>query len=396
MPKCLSDTAVRNAKPKSKPYKMFDGDGLFLLVMPSGSKYWRMKYFFGKEKTLAFGVYPDVSLSDAREKRSQARKTLAAGKDPGEVRKEAKRNLIQNQENTFEVVAREWLDNFKSKWTPDYVTRTRRRLELHLFPRMGDRPIADITSQEMLSVLREIEPRGNDVTHRMLQVSGQVFTYAVVTGRAANNPSAMLHGALKPLVKKNFAYIKPNELPEFLRKLDGYDGELLTKLAMKLLLLTFVRTGELRGAEWLEIDFDKAEWRIPPERMKKRKPHLVPLSRQALEVLKQVHRLSGQDKCAFPNSRNPLKQMSENTILYALYRMGYHSRATGHGFRSTASTILYENGFRSEVIETQLAHIDKNKVRAAYNHAQYLPERREMMQWWADYLDQMAAKKPSK
>lgn len=396
MPKCLSDTSVRNAKAQSKPYKMSDGEGLFLQVMPSGSKYWRLKYFFaGKEKLLALGVYPDVSLFDARERRSQARKVLAAGGDPGEVKKEAQRALIQKHENTFEMVAREWYDNRQSKWTPYYSMKTMKRLEMHVFPDLGTKPIADITSQEVLSVMRCIERRGIDTAHRMLQICGQIFTYAVITERATNNPATMLQGALKPLVKKNRAYIKQNELPEFLRKVDGYDGTLLTKLAMKFLLLTFVRTGEMRAAEWSEVNFENAEWRIPSERMKMREAHIVPLSRQAIAILHELKPLTGRGRYVFPNQHKPAAIMSENTVLYALYRMGYHSRATGHGFRSTASTILNEHGFRADVIERQLAHGERNSVRAAYNHAQYLAERREMMQWWADFLDQMAVKKPS-
>ena len=394
MPKSLSDAAVRNAKAKAKSYKMSDGDGLFLLVMPSGSKYWRLKYFFAnKEKLLALGVYPEVTLTDARERRLQARKLLAAGKDPGETKKEAKRLIVEKHENTFEVVAREWHQNRQAKWTPLYAKKTLSRLEAHVFVRLGTRPIADITPQELLSAMRKVEERGVDIAHRALQICGQVFTYAVITQRATTNPAVALRGALTPVVKKNHAYIKPNELQEYLKILEGYGGEPQTKLALKYLLLTFVRTGELRGAEWSEIDFDKAEWRIPAERMKMRDPHIVPLSRQAVAILKELKPITGQWKFVFPNQHKPSGCMSENTILYALYRMGYHSRATGHGFRSTASTILNENGFPADVIERQLAHGERNKVRAAYNHAQYLPERRKMMQWWADYLDETAGKK---
>ena len=393
MPIALSDAAVRNAKAKSKSYKMSDGDGLFLLVMPTGSKYWRLKYFFaGKEKLLALGVYPEVSLGDARERRAQARKVLAAGNDPGEAKKEAKRLIYQKQANTFEVVTREWHQNRASKWTPLYAKKTLKRLETHVFPKLGTRPIADITAHELLSVMRKIEERGADIAHRVLQLCGQIFAYAVITQYAANNPAPSLRGALKPVVQESHAYIKPNELGEYLKNLEAYDGTLQTKLAMKFLLLTFVRTGELRGASWTEIDFDRAEWRIPAERMKMRELHIVPLSRQAIEILKELQPITGQWQYVFPNQHKPTGHMSENTILYALYRMGYHSRATGHGFRSTASTVLNEHGFQPDVIERQLAHGERNKVRAAYNHAQYLPERRKMMQWWADYLDEVAAK----
>jgi integrase len=392
MPKCLSDAAVRNAKAKTKPYKMSDGDGLFLLVMPSGSKYWRLKYFFaGKEKLLALGVYPDVTLADARERRAQSRKVLAAGNDPGAAKKEAKRLITHQHANTFELVAREWHQNRRTKWTPLYATKTLKRLETLVFTKLGTRPIADITTHELLSVMREIEERGADLAHRVLQLCGQIFSYAVISQRAAINPAGPLRGVLKPVVQKSHAYIKPNELRDYLANLEAYDGALQTKLAMKFLLLTFVRTGELRGATWAEIDLDKAEWRIPAERMKMRELHIVPLSHQAIGILKELKPLTGQWRYVFPNQHKPSGQMSENTILYALYRMGYHSRATGHGFRSTASTVLNENGFPPDVIERQLAHGERNKVRAAYNHAQYLPERRKMMQWWANYLDGVMA-----
>lgn len=393
MPKSLSDAAVRNAKPKSKPYKMSDGEGLFLLLTPAGGKYWRMKYFFGgKEKLLALGVYPDVSLADAREGRAQARRVLAAGNDPGEVKREAKRLTVQKQVNTFETVAREWHQNRLGQWTPEHAAKILKRLEAHVFNRIGTRPVADITTSELLTVMRKIEQHGHEIAHRLLQICGQVFLYAVVTERSATNPAASLRGALKPVVKNNYAFIRPHELPEYLRKLEAYDGAPQTRLALKFLLLTFVRTGELRGAEWREIDFDQAEWRIPAERMKMKETHIVPLSRQALQVLNELRPLTGQWQFIFPNQHKPSRHMSENTMLFALYRMGYHSRATGHGFRSTASTVLNEHGFPPDVIERQLAHGERNKVRAAYNYAQYLPERRKMMQWWADYIDTAAKK----
>lgn len=393
MPKCLSDAIVRNSKPKPKPYKLSDGDGLFLHVMPSGSKYWRLKYFFsGKEKLLALGVFPDITLSQARERRADAKRTLALGNDPAELKREAKRLLTDKQANTLNLVAREWHQNRSVKWTPAYATKMFKSLERHVLSKLGDRPIAEITTHELLTVMRKIEERGADLAHRQLQICGQIFSYAAMTQRLTSNPAVPLRGALKPVVKKSYAYIKPNELADFLTKLDGYDGALQTKLAMKLLLLTFVRTGELRTAKWAEIDFDKEEWRIPAERMKMREPHTVPLSRQALAIFKELKAITGQWLYVFPNQHKPSSYMSENTVLYALYRMGYHSRATGHGFRSTASTILNEHGFMPDVIERQLAHNDRNKVRAVYNHAQYLPERRKMMQWWADYLDEAAKK----
>lgn len=390
----LSDAKVRSAKSRSKPYKMSDGEGLFLMVAPTGGKYWRFKYHYaGKEKLLALGVYPDVSLSDARERRAQARKIVAAGNDPGEAKKEAKRLIVLKSESAFEAVAREWHEQRKHEWVDITSKNTLSRLERHVFPKIGERPIAGITAPEILSMLRVVESSGAlDTMQRVMQTCGQVFMYAIATGRAERNPVPDLRGALKTPVKKHYAYLRAADLPEFLLKLDTYEGELQTKLAMRLLLLTFVRTTELRAAEWREFDLDKGEWRIPAARMKMKEEHLVPLSRQAIKLLRELRAQTGKRQYVFPNQQNSVKFMSENTILYALYRMGYHSRATGHGFRATASTILNENGFFPDVIERQLAHCERNKVRAAYNHAQYLPERRKMMQWWADYLDGVARK----
>jgi integrase len=388
----LSDAKARNAKSRSKPYKIADSEGLFLLVMPSGSKYWRFKYFFlGKEKLLALGVYPDVTLADARDRRSHARRVLAAGKDPSEAKKEAKHLRAFNSTNTFEVVAREWYEKRKHEWASTTSATILGRLEQHILPMLGPKPIADITAPNVLAMLRIVEGRGTlETARRVMQICGQVFMYAIATGRAERNPVPDLRGAIKTPIVKHNSFLNAAELPQYLKALTAYDGGLQTKLALRFLLLTFVRTNELRGAEWTEIDWDKAEWRIPAERMKMRELHLVPLSRQAVAVLRELEKFTGHRQYVFPNQHKPTTFMSENTMLYALYRMGYHSRATGHGFRSTASTILNENGFGADVIERQLAHSERNAVRAAYNHAQYLPERRKMMQWWADYLDEMA------
>jgi integrase len=395
MPMSLSDAKVRNAKPRAKRYKLADGEGLFLFVMPSGSKYWRLKYFFaGKEKLLALGVYPDVNLADARERRAQARKTLALGNDPAEVKKEAKRLEVLKGDNTFEAVAREWREKRKHEWASITAEVALARLEMHILPKLGQRPIADIAAPEVLTMLRVVEDRGTlETTRRVMSICGQIFMYAIATGRAERNPVPDLRGALKSPVVKHYSFLQATDLPEFLTKLETYDGSLQTKLALRFLLLTFVRTNELRGAQWTEIDWDKAEWRIPAERMKMKEQHIVPLSRPAIAVLRELEQQSGHRTYVFPNQQNPAKFMSENTMLYALYRMGYHSRATGHGFRSTASTILNEHGFKADVIERQLAHSERNSVRAAYNHAQYLPERRKMMQWWGDYLAKTAAAK---
>lgn len=391
----LKDASVRNAKPKEKMYRLFDGGGLYLEVTPKGGKYWRFKYrFAGKEKRLALGVYPDLSLADARELHAQARKALALGDDPGEVKKETRRRSVLNSGNTFEAIANEWCESRKHKWVTSYSEAMVERLKRHVFPKIGHRPIKDITAPEFLTVVRVVESQGSlDLAQRLMQASAQIFRYAVATGRAERNPLVDLKGALKPPVRKHQAYLKESDLPEYLAKLEAYDGSIQTKLALKFLLLTFVRTTELRAATWEEIDFDKAEWRIPAERMKMREQHIVPLSRQAVAVLKELKSLTGQWSYVFANQHKPSGFMSENTMLYALYRMGYHSKATGHGFRATASTILNEHGYEPSVIERQLAHAERNEVRAAYNHAQYLPERRKMMQWWADFLDE-AEKKP--
>jgi integrase len=391
----LSDAKVRNAKPQAKPYKIADGDGMFLLVTPNGSKYWRFKYYYGgKERLLALGVYPEVSLLDAREKRLIARKALAAGNDPSQAKREAKRQIILKAGNTFEGIAREWFEHRKHEWVEKYAERLMARLDTYVFPKIGNRPITDVNAPDMLEMLRAVEAKGVlDTTHRVMQTCGQIFMYAIATGRALRNPIPDLRGAIKAPVTKHHAYLKAKEIPDFLKRLEAYEGIPLTKLALRLLLLTFVRTTELRAAKWSEIDFDNAEWRIPAERMKMKEQHIVPLSRQSLEILEKLQKISGNREYIFPNQKNLHAYMSENTMLYALYRMGYHLQTTGHGFRSTASTVLNENGFEADVIERQLAHSERNAIRAAYNHAQYLSERRRMMQWWGDYLDTAAKNK---
>lgn len=391
----LSDAKVRNAKPKKKPYKIADGEGLFLVIAPSGSKYWRLRYFIaGKEKLLALGVYPEISLGDARDRRAQARKLLAADRDPGEAKKEVKRLTALRSSNAFETIAREWYEKRTHEWAPRSAKTTLARLEQHILPKLGERPVTEITAPDVLEMARVVEARGNlETARRVMQICGQVFMYAIATGRAERNPVPDLRGALKTPVAKHYSFLKASDLPEYLKKLETYNGSVQTRLALRLLLLTFVRTQELRGAQWAEIDWDKADWRIPAERMKMNDLHIVPLSKQAIAVLRELQRNSGNRPNIFPNEHNPTTFMSENTMLYALYRMGYHSRTTAHGFRSTASTILNEHSFRADVIERQLAHCERDSVRAAYNHAQYLPERRKMMQWWADYLDEVVARK---
>lgn len=388
-PMPLTDTACKNAKPTEKTRKLSDAAGLYLEITPTGNKYWRLKYrFLGKEKRLAFGVYPEVSLKEAREKRDVARKLLSDNIDPSRAKKEEKRLIQLNQQNSFESIALEWHESKKLGWTERHAEYVLRRIKANVFPALGQFPITEITAPELLSTLRLIEKRGAlDIAHRVLQTCGQIFLYAIVTGRATYNPATDLRGALKTPKKEHYSSLKSTELSEFLHKLSLYEGSVQTKLAMQLLILTFVRTGELRGAKWEEINFEAAEWRIPAERMKMREQHIVPLTNQSMELLKKLKEISGYSCFIFPSQNASSKCMSENTMLYALYRMGYHNRTTVHGFRATASTILNESGFRSDVIERQLSHSERNKVRASYNHAQYLPERRKMMQWWADYLD---------
>jgi integrase len=385
----LTDTAVKNSKRKAQSYKLTDGDGMYLLVQPNGGKYWRLKYrFAGKEKLLALGVYPEITLQTARKRRMEARELLAHGTDPAAARKAEKRAARVLAENTFEAVAQEWYENQRGKWSRAHAGHVLIRLKRELFPALGARPIATISAADVLDVLRGIERRGAlEVVAKCRVIAGQVFRYAIATGRTSSDPTRDLKGALKTREKQHYARLSEADLPEFLRKAGAYDGGVITKLAIKLLVLTFVRTGELREAKWGEFDLDKGAWRIPAERMKSRAEHFVPLSSQAVDALRQLHQITGSREHVFPNEHHPLKAMSENTILFALYRMGYRGRATGHGFRATASTILNEQGWDADVIERQLAHKEVNKVRAAYHHSEYLAERRKMMQAWANFLD---------
>jgi integrase len=385
----LTDTLIKKTRPPSKPRKLMDERGLFMLMTPSGGRWWRFRYSFaGKEKLLSLGTYPDVSLKAAREAREDARRLLAKGVDPSAARREAKQAQRSAAENDFEAVAREWLENVKSAWVTVYHSDTVKRFERFIFPAIGRRPIASLTATDLLPLLRKIEARGTQVTaHKVLRACGQVFRYGIATGRCERNPANDLRGALKALPRaKHMAALTASELPTFLRMIEEYDGELQTKLALRLLALTFVRTNELRSATWEEIDLDKAEWTIPAERMKTKIPHHVPLSQQAVEAFRNLRAMNSKWPWVFPG-RAPIKPMSKNTMLFALYRLGYHSRMTGHGFRALASTTLNEMGYRPDVIERQLAHIERNTVRAAYHRSHYLEERKTMMQAWADFLE---------
>jgi integrase len=393
----LTNAACCKAKPKDKSYKLSDEKGMYLEVMPSGSKYWRLKYRIAeKEKRLAIGVYPEISLAEARMKRDEARKLISNGTDPGAAKQEKKRTAKIASANSFEVIAREWLEHMKHKWSEGHHTYTTRRFEAYVFPEIGYAPISQINAPILLAVARKIEAQGTiETAHKVMNACGQVFRFAVASGRCERDPVTDLRGAIKARpAPKHMNAVSEKELPELLRKMDAYatdnGGELQTQYALQLLALTFVRTGELRQAVWEEFDLDKSEWRIPAERMKMKAAHIVPLSVQALAILKQLQAINSTYKLVFPGT-NPQKAMSKNTVLFALYRMGYRGRMTGHGFRAIASTLLNEMGFDADVIEHQLAHTEQNKVRAAYHRAEYLPERRKLMQQWADYLDNKKA-----
>jgi len=390
----LTDTAVRNAKPSDKPIRKFDGGGLYLEIAPTGGKLWRLKYRFeGKEKRLALGVYPDVSLQVARQGRDGARKLLAAGVDPSQQRKAVKKAKAEVGANAFEALAHEWMATRGKKWTESYASKTKSALERHVFPAIGAKPITEISAPDLLALLRAIEGRGTvDMAHRLSQHCSAVFRFAISTGRAMDDPVLSLRGALSTVKQEHYAALTdPLAFAELLRDVEKYRGEATTKAAMQLLALTFQRTKEVRFAEWSQFDLDAALWRIPAEIMKMREAHIVPLSRQAVEVLKELQPLTGEGRLVFPSAISRERPISENTVIYALARMGYKGRMTGHGFRSVASTLLNEQGFRADLIERQLAHAENNAVRAAYNRAEYLPERKKMMQQWADYLDKLKA-----
>jgi integrase len=397
----LSDAAVRKAKPDAKPYKMADGGGMYLEVMPNGSKYWRLKYrFAGKEKRLALGVYPDITLADARGRRDEARKLLANGSDPSTVKQNQKRQAKISAANSFEAIAREFHALKLPIWTHHHATDWINTLEREVFPKFGYRPIIEIEPPDVLDILRAIEARGTfEIRARVLQRVRAVFTYGIASGRSRHNPAAELSGALAPRPKvKHFAALSEKELPEFLRALADYQERAKSSpivfAATRLLALTFVRTGEVRGAQWCEFDLDAGLWVIPAERMKAREPHTVPLSRQAVDLIRALHPLTGHLSALFPNRNGEGRVISENTVLKVIERLGYKGRMTGHGFRSIASTYLNNLGtIRPDMIEAQLAHGDKDQVRAAYNRADYMEYRKAMMQFWADTLDAMQASK---
>ncbi|MEN8501236.1 MULTISPECIES: tyrosine-type recombinase/integrase [Paraburkholderia] len=389
----LSDARCRNARySEAGGNKLFDGGGLFLDLRKSGAKKWRLKYRFnGKENLLSFGDYPAVGLADARARRDEAKRHLAEGNDPAMQRDLERQAKSIAALNTFEAVALEWFETRQDIWSDSHAERVMNQFRKEVFPHIGRRPISEIGAPELLAVVRRIEARSAlETARKTLQSCGQVFRFAVSTGRAERDPTPDLRSALKTRPVTNMARIEATEMPELLAAIESYAGDIRTRYAVQLLALTFVRTGELRFAEWTEFDIERAEWRIPAARMKMRSVHIVPLSHQALALIERIRALSGTRRWIFPSPRNPEQPISENTVLFALYRMGYRGRMTGHGFRGLASTILNENGFQADWIERQLAHNEQNGIRAAYNHAQYLPERRRMMQWWANHIDQQS------
>ena len=387
----LTDAKVRALKPREKTYRLGDAGGLYVEVATNGSRYWRMKYrVAGKEKRLAFGVYPDVSLADAREKRDAAKKILAAGGDPGETKKSEKLAQKLNAENTFEAVAREWHQTKADRWSLRYRDEIIDTFEKDIFPYIGKRPIADIKPMELLEALRKMEKRGAlEKMRKVRQRCGEVFRFAIITGRANYNPAPDLASALATPKKVHFPFLTANELPHFLNDLAGYTGSVITKTATQIIMLTGVRTQELRFARWEDIDFETKLWEIPAEVMKMKRPHIVPLSEQVIALFKQLEPISKHHQLVFIGRNDPRKPISKESINQVIELLGYKGRLTGHGFRHTMSTILHEQGFNSAWIETQLAHVDKNAIRGTYNHAQYLDGRRQMMQWYADYIGEL-------
>jgi len=396
----LTVMEIDSAKPRAKTWRLHDQRGLYLEVTPTGGRRWRFKYSFGgKEKRLSLGVYPDVPLKLARERRELLRQSVAAGVDPSVTRKQEKRDQIDGVKDSFEAIAREWFDRFSPNWDSRYAGLVIRRLEAEAFPWLGTRKITAIKPVELLTVLRRIEKRGAlETAHRVMQYAGKVFRYAVATSRAERDITVDLRGALPPTKERHHAtQTNPKSVAELLRAIEGYEGAFVTKCALRLSPMLFVRQGELRQAEWSEIDIENAEWRIPAARMKMRAPHIVPLSRQAIDVLRELQAVRRNGKYVFPGAAHIYRPMSSNTVNGALRRLGYtNEEMTAHGFRSMASTLLNEHGWNRDAIERQLAHADRDSIRATYNYAEYLPERRRMMQWWADYLDALRNGTPLK
>ena len=391
----LTDMAIKKAKPREKVYSLGDGNGLSLIVEPNGSKGWRFRYQFnGKSKMISLGIYPVITLNEAREKRDDARRLVANGTDPAEARKEERNKASGQSENTFKKITLEWFNGRKDRWSEGYRDDMMEAFENDVFPYIGDRPIAEIKPLELLEVLSIMEKRG--VTEKLKKVRqrcGEVWKYAIITGRAEYNPAPDLASAFIPHQRENYPYLLADELPEFLSSADKYQGSQIVRTALNILMLTGLRPGELRKSEWSFIDFESRTWKLPEKIMKMGRVHVVPMSDQVISLLRQIQPISGDYQYIFPSRTNHKKHLSEMAINTMIGRMGYRGRATGHGFRHTMSTILHEKGFNTAWIELQLAHVDKNSIRGTYNHALYLEGRREMMQWYADYIDELRSKK---
>lgn len=394
----LTDTKIRQTKPGDKPIKLQDGNGLYLDIRPSGVRVWRYRYWITPEKDgrYTIGEYPAVSLADARKEREWAREQVKLGNNPTHIREAEKMERMGQSAITFEAVAREWVDQNRGEWSANYLRQYETFMERDVFKKVGAFPIRMVTAAHILEIIREVEKRGaHTIAVLIRQWCGQVFRFAVATLRADSDPTTALQGALKRKPVRHNPPLAKADIPEFIGKLGQYGGYRGTVIAMHLMMLTFVRTVELRMAEWPEFDLEKAEWRIPAERMKMRKKmkvgevHIVPLSMQAVALLRELQTLSGGQRFLFPNLRSPKRCMTSTTINRSLERMGYAGKFSGHGFRSTASSMLHELGWHSDVIERQLAHAERNAVRAAYNHAEYMDERRAMMQAWADWIDKV-------
>ena len=399
----LTIKEIDGAKPTDKPYKLADGGGLCLLIAPSGAKLWRWRYRLdGKEKMMALGEYPLITLKEARERHSEVRRTLAGGIDPmaerkaeGEAKQQESRDLERDVDSSFEKIARKWWEWWSIGKSPRHAETLMNRLETDVFPVIGHLHIDSVQTAHIRGIMLTIETRGaSDVAKRAHQSIGQIFRFAIARELANRNPAADFRpqDVLAATESENFAHVDEKDLPELLAKMDDYNGDALTRFGLKLLAYCFPRTSELIEAPWTEFDLDRARWDIPAERMKMKTPHIIPLSRQAVEVLRALRLLTGNGKLVFPGALDKNTCMSNNTLLYALYRLGYQGRMTGHGFRGLASTILNENDFDDEHVDLQLAHMKRNKVSAAYNHAKYLKQRTAMMQWWADYLEAQLAK----
>ncbi len=387
----LTDTAIRAAKPSEKARKLFDGEGLYLEVAPSGGKWWRLKYrWAGREKRLSLGTYPEVTLLEARRRRDDAKRMLADGADPSAERRGQKMAAHAAAGNTFEAVARAWHASWKRTRSEKHAAQVLRRLELDVFPRLGSLPITSVKATDLVATAKAVEMRGaHDLARRAIQISGQVFRYAIGHGLAEHNPAREIEPSdvLQPVVEHNYARVAPERLPVLLKAINRYEGHERTRLALHLMSLTFLRTGELIGARWSEFDLVSKRWTVPAARMKMPAPHIVPLAQQTLEVLQALKRAGTGDELLFPGNTDHEKPISNNTLLFALYRMGFKGEMTGHGFRGVASTALHEMGLEHAHIELQLAHQERDRVSAAYNYAQYLPQRTAMMQTWADHLD---------